>query len=318
MIFIRPKDLVNRNEFVREPVDTVCRKLDKIEKNTILKGDGRGKSIVLAHMQNKKAGTETPFINAWFDVASLSSASSNLDENFFRHYREMQFSFELLSYLKQYYETVYNTHLINTWEYLDVLDSETVNFLNNYLYDDTLQLKKLLSTGEVSGEILDCMKKNCKLSNIELGIDNFDQIDNGNELTQRILKDYFSLFNKVILSVSDDTLNKHKDYKINEINYGSVQTIRLMFTKRIEIYNARQEVKYDELTIDWLTDDLILTLIEITNGNLKLILDTLWEVADSIKFYERYDDSIFNNALEEKLGRARRLKQYQHTPKFYI
>lgn len=315
MIAINPKNLVNQKEFVREPVDTVCRELDKIEKNTILKGDGRGKSVVLAHMQNKKAGTETPFINAWFDVISLSGSSENLDENFFRHYREMQFSFQLLSYLKQYYETVYNTQLIKTWKFLDDLDNETVNFLNHFWYDDNLQLTKLLSTGEVSGEILDCMKKNCNLSSIELGIDNFDQIDNGNELTQRILKDYFSLFNKVILSVNDDTLNKHKDYKIKEINYSNVQTIRLMITKRIEIYNAGKEYK---LTIDWLTDDLILTLIEKTNGNLKLILDTLWDIADRMNFYQNYKETIFNDSLEENLENARRLKKYQHTPKFYI
>lgn len=318
MRFISPKDLINSTEFVREPVGTVCRDLDILEKNTILKGEGRGKSVVLAHMQNKKAGTEIPFINAWFALSSLGVYNNFLKEDFFRHYREIQFSFQLLSYLEQYYEIIYNKHFLKIKQFLMDLDNKTMNYLNNFFYDDSIKLEKLLSTGEISGEILDSMKKYCHLYTIELGIDNFDKIDNGRKLTQHILKDYFSLFNKVILSIHDDTIKEHQDYDIKTLDYGmDMQTIRLILTKRIDSYNYGKE-KQNQFTLDWLTDDLIRVLIEKTNGNLKVMLDILEEIAERVHFYKRFNDSIFNDSLEDKLELTRGLKKLQHPPKFYI
>ncbi len=249
---IHPSTLIQSEMFVKEPVDTICRELEKsnIDK-IILIGRGNGKSVLLERMQERKAVSENPFLLAKFDLARFSM---DLDQNpiytedFLRHYCEEQMVFQILWYIKNYYEFTYHANFTKYSDFIHESHKKTVQYINDSTLEKQSPLKLLLSTQELSGEILENFKKYCYTNAISLGIDRFDWIVS--ERAQHILSEYFSLFSNCLITTDDETITNewYKTYfKENSmlytfspynIDYGkNIDVVKLIFEKRIKDYN---------------------------------------------------------------------------------
>ena len=105
--YIRPEKIIKTEQFVREPVDDINRKINNsTDKKFILTGSrGSGKSLILFNTLDRGLGTDNQTVLMRFDsiVNFASKPDEFFDERFFNHYYEMIFSWKLLTYIKKNY-----------------------------------------------------------------------------------------------------------------------------------------------------------------------------------------------------------------------
>lgn len=294
---IKPWEIIHRKEFVREPIQKILKEIDSLNASKIiLNGSGTGRSTFLNYMEERKAGTEQPFINMKFDTIGVGFSSKNEEvfpNEFVEHYWEERFANQLFHYIKSFYEFTYSAHFEKSHEILKKSIKETDSYINQASFVP-IPLPKLFTSKEVTLEILENFKKSMGISSVNLGIDRFDQINNSDSFTQKILYSYFSLFDKTIITCDDITLPQewYKTYFKEDselftflpfsIEYGKdIETVYYIILKRIYEYNLEVQLNvnqriYQNITLfpmDWINYESISFLINITNGNIKEILD---------------------------------------------
>ncbi len=328
---INPKELIYSKEFVREPVNLLCKEIEKrnLRKMILNGGRGIGKSTVLQQLQNRSIDTEKPFICMQFDAAGLGICENEtFSKEFFIHYWEERFANQLLHYIRNYYERTYYNNFREYSTFIKESSRKTVDFINNSIFDGTKHLDRLLSSKEISGEILNKLKSILPVENIGLCIDRFDWTNNNDALTQHILSEYFDLFRNIIITSDDDSLineweKRYKDskssfstYKSLDISYGQdITIIKLILLKRIESYNRENFILFPH---NWLEVDIIDLLIKETNGNISMILDILNNLVSSWNVKEEITQEMIERAIEDTKGHARQLKQMGKPIKFHL
>ncbi len=340
MKYIRPSELIQSEEFIREPVHTTLKEIESLPTSKIiLRGGGTGRSTVLAYMQERKANTSNPFIKMNFESSGISiNASDIFSEEFFEHYWEIEFAKRLLWYIEKYYELTYYTDFEKYSKFIKQSSKETIDFINKSFYTENQSLPKLYSQNEIVEEIIEKFKKQMKIESFWLGVDYFDCIDNSKPLTQKIISSYFLLFDKVIIVAKDESLPEewYKTYfKEDSVLYTylpytieyskDIDTIKNIIIKRINKYNfslnESNKTNYNSLKpfpLEWLNYDVLRLLVTKTNGNIRMMLD----IVDELIMEWNFTDSIFKLDLEEiiaqeeKKGMTRKLQRVQ--PKLHL
>lgn len=324
------RDLIHSEEFIREPVNDICKKIQNINFEKMILGDGRGngKSTVLQQLQNRTIDTDKPFICMQFDAAGLPIKENDIfTQEFLIHYLEERFANQLLYYIRNNYERTYYNNFREYSAFIEESSRKTIDFINNSSFGNTKPLDKLLHSKEISGEILEKFKSILSTKNIGLCIDRFDWINNSDALTQHILSDYFNLFRNVIITSDDENLVeewKLKPFTPEKYDFSytkNITTVRLILSKRIEIYNResrRNEKDFVSFPLDWLDVDTIDLLIKETNGNISEMLEILNSLVQIWHVKETITEDIINQAIEDTKGHARQLKQMASPIKFHL
>ncbi len=327
--YINSKEILNTSKYVREPVDDVCKKIENSSSKKIILcgGRGTGKSIVLNNNEKRGIGRENQSILTNFDLAIINRLTSDevFNKDFFEHYYEISISNKLLNYIKQYYKFTYETHFNDLEKIVNNFLKDIDNYINKVYYEKVL-LSKYLKTGELSYVIYEKLKKCLDVTSLTFSIDRFDWINVNRDLSQSILSKYFDMFDKVIISSDDDELQNEsnrkklieKGYSFIDVDYGKNDLIiKEIIKRRIEEYNKFKNTGFQ---LNLITDEMYKFLINKTNGNINLMLDSVSELIDIWYFKEGVLDlqQQLSNSTEEQIQSSIKLKKMCRSPKLYL
>ena len=314
----RPDKVVASDLFVREPVDEVCKEIeDSTSKKIILTG-GReiGKTVILN--QEERRGLISPDRNILmrFDSVGMGIGKDLYNDKFLSHYYEVVFALKLLSYIKKYYGIIYSNNMFYSRmeDELNKLADATDRYMRNYYYVET-KLPRIYFPGEYSESILRQFKKDAKLNSISLSLDRFEWTNNNKKIVQEILSRYFDMFDKTIITLDDETIDKKdlkkKDYDIIESTYNKDETVIKEILRRYSVYDKAALELYQTAP-----SDLYKLLIDETHGNLDNIIlafnhtastlswnpnaDILDTARTSAKYYDDNTDEIMKTREPRK------------------
>lgn len=325
---ISAEELLNAKEFVREPIDNICRDIDKINYKKIILSGGRGtgKTTVLHNLEKRGIGRENQCIFTAFDLGFIHEIDEIFTESFFNHYYELLVVKKMLNYINKYYSFTYQNNFMQLEESVNSLINETTNYINKAKYYDDMKLSKYLQTGEISIEVLKKIKKQLKINSLSLAIDRFDWLNGVSELTQNILSKYFEIFDKVIITTDDNQVNINSYFeRLLENKYiiyniypsKDKLVIKEIIKRRIEQYNNDKNTGFD---VKLITDGMYQFLIGKSLSNIDVILDSIGDLIDEWYFKDGNIDLYkqINDSLEKQLDKTRQLRKMSRTPKLYL
>lgn len=321
------KDLLVVPEYVREPVDNICRKIEEeTSKKIILCGErGSGKTNILYHLETKGVGNKDQYIYMRFDTLSSFSHIPDV-QKFLIHYYELLFSKNLLHYIKKYYSFTYQKYFLDFEPLLNSSLDETHHYINNYYFED-VTFSNYFSMGQVSTKILTLFKKCLHVESFALVIDRFDWLISEENLQQSVLHMYFDLFDKVVITSDDKTLmnSDHKNaliengYSFVEVDYSKdCDVVTEIIRRKIQQYNEESIPAY-RVAFD-VNQEFVQRLIDRTNGNISLMMTIIMGIRD-IQNWEQESFSFsraFDSVIEEKIHTQKELKKISTPPKFYL
>ena len=326
---IHSSELIKSPEFVRETAENLYKKLKKDSSKRIILAGGRGvgKSVVLRNMESIDLGSENKSIYMSFDPLIMFDDKNNeiFDNKFINHYYEMLFCEHLLSYIHRYYEFTFNKYFKDYDVLVSQISQNTINYINHYIYGE-VSLERYLEPKELSQKILNKFKEVLGINSLTLIMDRFDHINGSNETTQKVLSNYFDMFDKIVITTDDHELNDknnrgpllEKGYSFTDVDYGKDESvIKEIIRKRICMYNETVADKFSE---ELITDKIYQSIIDKTKGNIYLVTRIISEVTDSYNFKQSYFNSQkdFNDAIEEEVARDAKIKSRTRTEKLYL
>lgn len=338
---INAKNIVNSDNLIKEPLYLAAKEIKNLgAKKIILRGEGNGKSTLLYFLQKNTAYSNNPFIVVSFEtmgwsIFTIANNNSTFNEELFRYYIECKFASEILNYLKDFYEFSYKLYFEKYHQFIYDNIDEIYHYINNSIYNENMTIDINLKNKEAVKKILNMFKKEGKFKNISLGIDNFDKLNNSDSLTQKIISEYFNLFNKVIITSKSDFLPDewYKTYFYEnsnlytyvpyEITYGKYEEIvKEILIKRIDEHNRkeRENNNFVDFPKDWLNYQNLKLLIDKTNGNIKIMLDILRNLISHYNFYNHREikEENLNYYIDEHIKTDLELKRMFIKPHIYL
>ena len=147
------KDMVLLQNFVREPVDTICKNINNnfSKKIIITGGRGVGKTTILYNNELLGLGTDNQTIYMSFDAVGMNvlTPSKYFNEKFMIHYYEVIMSYKILNYIKNNYGLTYEKY----FKKYEIIITKFLNNIDNYIEKsiyEKVYLKKYLNPGELS------------------------------------------------------------------------------------------------------------------------------------------------------------------------
>ena len=311
--------IINTDLFVREPVDKINKEiLNSNHKRFILTGGrGSGKSTVLDSLENMGLGTEEQTIKTQFDSVGFIGyiPQENLLTDLYRHNYELSFSFKLLFYIKNNYPLLYEKEFKEIYNKLKEIDLAFINAINNGIFASSkLNNFSFLKTMSIVSSLVVKIRNLLELDKLNISIDRFDWTNNSSKLSQEILADYFSLFDKVILTSDDDSICdivKYKDYILKRINYGrDIEVVKMILQKYLG-----HNKKYKNFDINNISDKVVERMVNASSNNISCMLkaiDYLGKIND--QDIEKQTENIIN----DEVRRVRELKEISIKKKLYL
>lgn len=311
--------IINTDLFVREPVDKINKEiLNSDHKRFILTGGrGSGKSTVLDSLENRGLGTEEQTIKTQFDSVGFIGyiPQENLLTDLYRHNYELSFSFKLLFYIKNNYPLLYEKEFKEIYNKLKEIDLAFINAINNGIFASSkLNNFSFLKTMSIVSSLVVKIRNLLELDKLNISIDRFDWTNNSSKLSQEILADYFSLFDKVILTSDDDSICdivKYKDYILKRINYGrDIEVVKMILQKYLG-----HNKKYKNFDINNISDKVVERMVNASSNNISCMLK-------AIDYLEKINDQDIEkqteNIINDEVRRVRELKEISIKKKLYL
>lgn len=322
---IQARDLINSEEFVREPVNEICDKINESKNNKIiLEGTrGCGKSTVLYNLKYSSINTKNPTIYTLFDPVILFSKSNEkyFNYNFKKQYYELRLCFRLLGFIKKYYGLVYEKYFKEIYIELEKYSTVIDEIINNSFYKNT-ECNELFELTEPTLRIIDKLKEVLKLESLNISFDRFDWVNGSDPVVQQILSEYFDLFDKVILTTDDECINEKKTelekkgYSFETIDYAKNEIVIKQIIKS-RLNNNKEKTIFKE---EYITDKIYSDLIEKTNGNITLLFDIVRDVIGLCDWNNKTDDieNLFYVQSEYELKKEKQFKKLYNNPNLYL
>lgn len=322
---------VNVNELVfsdllrKDVVDAVNGEMSDFRGKFILTGSrGCGKSTVLTDREVRSIGTEHPAFLTRFDGAGLFGTKDNdyFNKKVIEHYYEIVMTRRFLGYVKKYYPEVYASKLGDIAERMDRKTNELDNYINNAIYKDCSIDHKFFS-GEALSEAVNLFRHSIGAKSFTLMVDRFDWTHNSDPRVQEILKHYFTMFEKVIITSDDPSLTCSKrrrnfidrGYSFIDMDYSSdLGVVKDIVQRRFEL----DDITSPEFPIEEVSDEDYLRVMERANGNLDTILES-FQYAEGL---HRWDSrkpisDIMDAASLEKQKEVKQFRKVSKPPKLY-
>lgn len=322
MKYINANDLINSKYLIKTPIIKLNNKIiNSDNKNILLTGNnGSGKTVTLKYMEKISINKKYKVIYTSFEsIVNFAKRPNELySKEFFNHYYEINFCIKLLRYIKENFESIYDSNFKNyeneIYKYADEMDY----YRKNIMFND-VKISSFLNIADISKEIIKDIKEQLDCSNLILEIDGFDYTNGASKYTQYVLSDFFTLFDKVILGVENKNNNNiFKEIKCNYSNYINISSEIL--SRRIKYSNnmLNENGKYiDEKVI---TKEIYNYLIKKCNGNITLMLSVIDEAFDMIYWKQDLDkvEAIFKSSTNKKINDYKKIKAKALKPKLYI
>lgn len=309
---LNTKELYHSDLFVSEVVDEANAAITaKPSKKIILAGSrGSGRSIVLHTREKESAWTGDPAILTRFDAVGMFGTKDDdvFNREVMAHYYEILMSKKILNYIRQYYPQVFEKE----FRKVDIKVREKLLDIDHYINDayyKPMKIQHKLISGEISSEIMSKFRKATGAESVTLMIDRFDWTHNSDPRVQAILKRYFDMFEKVIITTDDKKANSlkgvasliDKGFEVAAIGYGqSAETVEEIVRRRFALSDEYEEGR-KVFPISDVSGEVFESLVEKSNGNIDVILNTFRE-ADTLYQWDGKDFDP-NNQLEKICGR---------------
>ena len=322
---VNVNELVFSDLFRKDVVDSVNEEMGDFRGKFILTGSrGCGKSTVLTDREVRSINTEHPAFLTRFDGAGLFGTKDNayFNKKVMEHYYEIVMTSKFLHYVKTYYPEVYASKLGAIAERMGRKTEELDNYINNAIYKDCSIDHKFFS-GEALSEAISLFRNSVGAKSFTLMIDRFDWTHNSDPRVQDILKNYFSMFEKVIVTSDDPSLScmkrrkslEDRGFSFVDMDYSSdLDVVKDIVQRRFEL----DDITSPEFPIEDVSDEDYLKIIDRTQGNLEMVLDTFlyaeglyhWDTKKSIS-------SILEDSCSEKVKSEKQFRKVCRPPKFY-
>ncbi len=316
--YLSETEVINSNLFVENEVYKLHNEIDNKSTNIILEGvKGSGKTTVLLSKEKRSLNDKDKSIYMKFDSCSVLGTGAYFDKSIHTHYYEVMFSKNLLNYVKRNYKDIFNEYFIDIECEIDKLISEIDEYIRRIYFED-YKLSRLINKGEISSRIIKLIKNTIEIDKLTLIIDKFDYTNGSNKISQMVLKEYFTLFDKSIISSVDEALYKTIDkkeylnnlgYSFVKVDYGTnIDTIKEIIKRRL----------YDKTDlVDKIEDKIYYDLIDFTKGNINSILDILDYV---LEMYEQGAslDYIFEKSIEAEKTYIEKMERIRQKPILYL
>ena len=311
---------------VREPVDEVNGRLaDKRGKFILTGSRGCGKSTILGKREIDSLNTEHPAILTRFEGAGLFGTKDNkyFNKAIMQHYYEVVMCRKFLDYIREYYPELYQRKFGRLESVTNNRIAELDRYINTAMYTGGDINHKLFS-GELLSEIVSTFRSGTGAKSLTLMIDRFDWTHNSDPRVQEILKNHFSMFEKVIITSDDPTITDKKrktdldskGYEIVTATYSSdLDTVTDIVNRRFEL----AEETHPRFPIEDVTSLDFSSLIERSGGNLDTILESFMYAETLHKWDERKDVStILEEACTDKVKSVKQLRKMTKPPKLHL
>lgn len=328
---LNPKDLYYSTLFVKDVVDEANEALTRMaSKKIILAGSrGSGRSVVLQAREKDSFGTSDPAILTRFDAAGVFGTKEDnvFNREIMTHYYEILMSKKILNYIKQYYPQVFESEFSQLNEDMRRRIHEIDAYINN-AYCRNVNIPHKLISGEISSEIMYKFRKATGAESVTLMIDRFDWTHNSDPRVQKILKGYFDMFEKVIITTDDKKANSLKGvtslidrgFEVAAIGYGqSAETVERIVRKRVEESNL---VTYGRVTLpmDDVSREMYESITERCGGNIDTILNVFRE-AEMLYDWEQEEFNMDRELPIICTGELQKVKKFREAskpPKLHI
>lgn len=320
---INPKMNNNSDWFVSKPVDEICEKIENSESNKIIVTGNRysGKTTVLKRLEERGLNTDNQTIctDFLYPVLPAKEPDACYDKEFFNSFYEALFTKKILKYIlhnnrAEFYNYFGYDSIINSYCLKDTEHFINANVLfKNMIRNDSSYFPK---KKEYSKDLLEKMKNLLEVEKINLAIINFDQTNNSSKYAQNLLSDYFDMFDKVILEVHDQKINRkkliEKGYDFQRVNYGyRKDVIKDILLKRIKRYNDG-DIEY-RIPKHLYRDENLIKVFKKANGNISLMIDSLFAADELRRFQGIITPDTINNVIEAE--KSKTLK-YSNNPNY--
>jgi len=323
MLKIKANNLVNSEEFVREPVDKEVNEiLDSSSSKIILMGGkGIGKSSVLCGLEKRGLGCkeQTIYDNPESIITFAKEPTEMFNSKVFDYLSELRFTNNILFYIKKNYPIAFKKYFEKDMELVHSLLSELFEQLNNSYFEDiTIECKYGIK--ELSFDVLNTFRQIMEIDKLNIAIDRFDKMNGSSEYVQNTYAKYFDMFDKVILTSDDTSIDSKslssKGYDLKHISYGNDKDVLG------EIIRRRKSLYEDDKTYKELfTTDLFLDKLTKFDGNIDLSLETLGCVRKLLSWYadSNYSvEKILDEAIEEKKEYSKKLERMISKPTLHL
>ena len=317
------------NLFVKEAVDEENRKLDEMGNGKIILtgGRGTGKSIVLHDREKRSIGTSDPAILMRFDACGIFGKKEDaiFNSSLMKHYYEVLISKYMLNYIEAYYPILFEKKFGDLDEKIHRKIKEVDNYINNAYFRNT-PLPRNYFTGEVSSEILSRFRRLTGVDSVTLMMDRFDWMHNSDYRVQGIMKNYFDMFDKVIITSDDKNAVKGKraidladrGFKITEVGYSKdSDVVKEIVNRRFLLDPEQREKTFPIGEVSDLTYD---SLIDRSRGNISTVLNTFQECESQYLWDDReFDvDKQLQKSCGRELRKVKTLRDMTRGPKLHI
>lgn len=320
MKIVRPSELIYDESFIREVVDDVCDEIKRAPQDKIVLTGGRGigKSTILYNLENREISHKNPFIYTHFDsVVSFSRVPDNVfSDEFHRHYYEIIFSLKILNYLKRKYPFIYDTYFkgadsIVRTSYQELRSFGRRRHGRNLIY---------FNTGILVKDILDKLREVLKLETVNLAIDRFDWTNGRSIYTEKLLSDYFPMFDKTVITSDDTTFFEREE----DIEAQGFKIIKPTYSQDLDfmrfLINNNCDDDVIKAILGTISDEDLKYLITSCNGNIDAMLTIINELESKWHFYNGSLEvsKELHGETEKELGRIRQVNSVSVPPKFYL
>lgn len=307
--------LIDSNLFVSEPVSVTNDRINEGEKVILTGGRGCGKSVVLARREKEGVLSKKPAVLTKFTSSSTFDKRFR-DTSFMEHYYELVMSTRFLSYIRNNYPDVYKER----FEDLEELAKRKLTEAIELMRSDRAQFCKMnkLFAGEILSEVVSRFRNEVRPDSMELLIDNFDWTNSSDPRVQNILKKYFSMFERVVVTSDDkDVVSGRARRELFSRGYSVIPVSYASYcdnVRNIAEAHGLGSVK------DELDDSDYRNLIIKTGGNLDIMLASLCDMEAVLKHDEGRRDAgeLLDRCATIKTGQYKRLTKKINAPKLYL
>lgn len=319
---INARNLVNSEQFVREPVDKEVNNILNSSRTKIILtgGKGVGKSTVLCSLENRGLGCkeQTIYDSPEPAIALAKEPNDIFDGRVFDYLSELRFTNNILFYIKRNYPIVFQKHFERDMESVNYLLQKLYEQVNNLEFDDTT-IECSYGIKELSFDVLSRFRQIMGIDKLNIAIDKFDKINGSSEYIQKTYEKFFDMFDRVIITSDDPSLDNErllgKGYKLISITYGNDKDVLR------EIISRRESLWEDSKTCEglFLTDLFLDRLIEL-NGNIDLSIEVIRYLNSFLVFYgNNYNiENELEKVIKEKKESSKTLERIISKPTLYL